>query len=99
MNHGALQWAPMWVKHFVVTVWNRVNCLINGHDAIGVELYKHYATSGRPSCINCMAELKIDGKYVTEDELYEHDQQVQEQWEREMAERKAAGENFEWEND
>ena len=39
-KHGSLMWAPEWVKHAIVSVWNSTFCMIHGHDDILVDLYK-----------------------------------------------------------
>ena len=68
-NHGWIPWAPEWVKHGIVAVWNSTYCMIHGHDDILVQLYKAQVAEGDPdveppNCTRCCTELPVDGKYV-----------------------------------
>ncbi len=80
MEHGYLMWAPGWVKDTVCTVWNFVNCSIYGHDLMEVEAFKTHSWPGAPRCINCSANLRVDGKYPTPEEVKANDIIVREQW-------------------
>jgi len=69
-NHGWIPWAPEWVKHAIVAVWNSMHCMVHGHDTTLVDLYKCFLAEGQidpepPTCCNCLTELPVDGKYVT----------------------------------
>ena len=96
-DHGALQWAPMWFKHAIVHVWNIFICMFKGHDPLGEAMYTHHAVPGPPTCINCSAVLKIDGRYVTEEEIAQHDEIIYQRWEEE--DKKWAAEHPEWGDD
>ena len=67
-NHGWIPWAPEWVKHAIVSVWNSIYCMAHGHDTIGVDLYKALVEENPneepPHCVRCCTELPVDGKYV-----------------------------------
>ncbi len=67
-EHGALMWAPEWVKHAIVAVWNSIFCMIHGHDTMLVDLYKVLVEENPdeepPSCSRCCSELPVDGVYV-----------------------------------
>jgi hypothetical protein len=68
-NHGWIPWAPEWLKHAIVAVWNAIYCMKNGHDDILVDLYRAQVAEGDdpepPCCSRCCTELPVDGKYVT----------------------------------
>jgi len=80
-EHGALRWAPSWVKHSICHVWNKVHCFLAGHDSFGYEAYKHHAVPGAPVCSNCCARLKIDGRYPTPEEIKAHNKICYKNWE------------------
>ncbi len=69
-DFGWIPWAPQWVKHAIVSVWNSIYCMRHGHDTMLVDLYKAFLAEGEtdpepPSCSRCCTELPVDGKYVT----------------------------------
>ena len=68
MNHGWIPWAPEWIKHAIVNVWNSIYCMIHGHDTILVDLYKALVKENPdeepPKCSRCCTELPVDGVYV-----------------------------------
>jgi hypothetical protein len=45
-GHGALRWAPEWVKHSICHVWNRVHCAFVGHDKFGYDAYTQHVIPG-----------------------------------------------------
>lgn len=69
LNHGWFRWTPMWAKHPILLLWNRVTCFFWGHDETEVAFYKADFTSGAPCCLSCCAKLKVDGHYPTQKEL------------------------------
>jgi hypothetical protein len=73
-EHGALCWAPEWFKHGVCHVWNKVACAIRGHDDFGLTAYTSHVIPGRPKCCYCCAEILIDGKRITDEELEIHNE-------------------------
>lgn len=70
LEHGALRWAPMWLKRAIVRLWNPINCMMRGHDKSLLELYKAGYLPEVPTCCNCGTELMVDGFYVTPAELH-----------------------------
>ena len=80
-EHGALRWAPEWVKHTICNVWNKVHCAIKGHDQLGYEAFIQHVIPGPPVCSFCCARLKIDGRYPTPEEVKAHDELCYKGWE------------------
>jgi hypothetical protein len=74
MEHGALRWAPDWVKRAICRVWNKVHCAYAGHDQFGYEAYTSHVIFGAPVCINCCSKLKIDGRHPTPEEITVHNE-------------------------
>jgi hypothetical protein len=62
-RHGALRWAPRWVRKSIITVWNFVACRIVGHFIIDYrEIEKaigEKVKDGRISCTNCCKEFTV----------------------------------------
>lgn len=81
MEHGALRWAPEWVKHTICRVWNNVHCAVVGHNSFGYDAYKDHVIPGPPTCSYCCARLKIDGRYPTSEEVEAHDELCHKGWE------------------
>jgi hypothetical protein len=86
MEHGHLRWAPDWVKHGICTAWNWCACRVKGHDPIGASLYTSHMAPGPPTCVNCGATMKINGRYPTDAELDAHDDLCYERFEKEFPE-------------
>ena len=87
-EHGALRWAPLWVRHSICHVWNKVHCAFAGHDRFGYEAYTEHVIPGRPVCSNCCAPLKIDGRYPTDAEIESHNELCHKGWEEAEAQHK-----------
>lgn len=79
-EHGALRWAPSWVKHTICGVWNKVHCAIVGHDRLGYDAYTEHVIPGPPVCSYCSTRLKIDGRYPTPEEIEAHDELCEKGW-------------------
>ena len=80
-DHGALQWAPMWFKHTIVNIWNTIICKVRGHDPMGAAFFINHAVPGPPKCLSCNATVKINGRYVTDEEIKANDDIVYTRWE------------------
>jgi len=76
IDAGWFLWAPIWFKHGIVHVWNRTRCRFVGHGSIGLNIYKSKIGLGPPKCPSCMKVLKVDGRYLTQREIDEHDEEV-----------------------
>lgn len=48
LHEGWFQWAPSWVQHVIVGVWNFFACRIYGHDYFGIP---EEGIENR--CVNC----------------------------------------------
>ena len=81
VGHGALRWAPEWVKHTVCKVWNKTHCFIKGHNQFGYDAYTEHVIPGPPTCSHCCARLKINGRYPTQAEVDAHDELCYKGWE------------------
>ena len=92
-NHGALRWAPEWVKRSICTAWNAAHCAVAGHDPLAYTAYTSHTIPGPPVCFSCCARLKIDGRHPTPEEVEAHDticyrlwEEAEEKWRRENPE-------------
>ncbi len=56
-KHGALQWLPYRPQHIVVHVWNRVACLIVGHDYTALPW--RLGLTPVPCCSACLSVLLV----------------------------------------
>ena len=71
MDHGWGQSLPHGLKQFICSTINNLTCMVSGHSHIGVILW--LAGEDRydpPVCTYCGTEMKVNGQYVTADQLW-----------------------------
>jgi hypothetical protein len=58
-RHGALRWAPYWVRLTILVVWNHITCRLFGHDIFGPIIEDGHVLHGKV-CVNCSKKYTFD---------------------------------------